>query len=137
MLNPIVAERSLDVIRGFGVNISLDDFGTGYASIGFLRQFRFEKLKLDRSLIAQAGDDDGSRAMMLSSITIARALNMGVTAEGVETEEQAAMVRTAGCDHIQGWLYYKAMPAKEIDKLLGVALPPRLIELPDLKKGVA
>ena len=137
VLDPIVAERSLDVIRGFGVNISLDDFGTGYASIGFLRQFRFEKLKLDRSLVIQAGDDDGSRAMMLSSITVARALNMGVTAEGVETEEQAAMVRTAGCDQIQGWLYYKAMPAEEIDKLLGVDQQNNQAEIPHLRKGAA
>ena len=121
VLDPVVAERSLDVIRGFGVNVSLDDFGTGYASIGFLRQFRFEKLKLDRSLVVQAGEDDGSRAMMLSSISMARALNMGVTAEGVETEEQADLVRAAGCDQIQGWLYYKAMPSTEIDGLLSRA----------------
>ena len=118
VLDPVVAERSLDVIRGFGVRISLDDFGTGYASIGFLRQFRFEKLKLDRSLVVEAEQDDGSRAMMLSSIAVARALNMGVTAEGVETPEQADMVRLAGCDQIQGWLYYKAMPAGEIDALM-------------------
>lgn len=137
VLDPIVAERSLDVIRGFGVNVSLDDFGTGYASIGFLRQFRFEKLKLDRSLVVQAGDDDGSRAMMLSSITVARALNMGVTAEGVETEEQAAMVRTAGCDQIQGWLYYKAMPAPEIDKLLGTRVETNGPTLLRLNRGAA
>ncbi|TRD12671.1 EAL domain-containing protein [Erythrobacter insulae] len=118
VLDPVVAERTLDVIRGFGVRISLDDFGTGYASIGFLRQFRFEKLKLDRTLVVQAGEDDGSRAMMLSSIAVARALNMDVTAEGVETNEQADMVRLAGADQIQGWLYYKAMPAEEIDILL-------------------
>lgn len=118
VLDPVVAERSLDVIRKFGVRISLDDFGTGYASIGFLRQFRFEKLKLDRSLVVQAGEDDGSRAMMLSSIAVARALNMGVTAEGVETQEQADMVRLAGADQIQGWLYYKAMPAEEFDALI-------------------
>lgn len=118
VLDPVVAERSLAVIRKFGVKISLDDFGTGYASIGFLRQFRFEKLKLDRSLVVQAGEDDGSRAMMLSSIAVARALHMGVTAEGVETEEQADMVRLAGCDQIQGWLYYRAMPAAEIDRLI-------------------
>ncbi|WP_108787156.1 EAL domain-containing protein [Erythrobacter sp. Alg231-14] len=118
VLDPVVAERSLDVIRKFGVRISLDDFGTGYASIGFLRQFRFEKLKLDRSLVVQAGEDDGSRAMMLSSIAVARALHMDVTAEGVETQEQADMVRLAGCDQIQGWLYYKAMPANEIDRLI-------------------
>ncbi|MEZ5680435.1 MAG: bifunctional diguanylate cyclase/phosphodiesterase [Erythrobacter sp.] len=119
VLDPIVAERSLAVIRAFGVKISLDDFGTGYASIGFLRQFRFEKLKLDRSLVVQAGEDEGSRAMMLSSITVARAMKMGVTAEGVETEDQADMVRAAGCDQIQGWLYFKALPADEIAQHLG------------------
>ena len=117
VLDPVVAERSLDVIRALGVNISLDDFGTGYASIGFLRQFRFEKLKLDRSLVVQAGEDDGSRAMMLSSIAMARALKMSVTAEGVETSEQADMVRIAGADQLQGWLYYKALPDHEIDRL--------------------
>ena len=118
VLDPIVAERTLDVIRSFGVRIALDDFGTGYASIGFLRRFRFEKLKLDRSLVELAGVDDASRAMMLSSIALARALNMGVTAEGVETEEQAELVRLAGCDQIQGWLYYRALPASEIDLLI-------------------
>lgn len=123
VLDPVVAERSLAVIRGFGVNVVLDDFGTGYASFGFLRQFRFEKLKLDRSLVVQAGDDEGSRAMMLSSITVARAMKMDVTAEGVETEEQAEMVRAAGCDQIQGWLYYKAMPASEIALLLNAGTP--------------
>ncbi|KLE32182.1 hypothetical protein AAW01_07825 [Aurantiacibacter gangjinensis] len=114
--DPVQAERSLDVIRGFGVNVSLDDFGTGYASIGFLRQFRFEKLKLDRSLVTDAQADEGSRAMMLSSISMARALKMDVTAEGVETEEQATLVRSAGCDQIQGWLYYKALPPEEIQR---------------------
>jgi diguanylate cyclase (GGDEF)-like protein len=118
VLDPVVAERTLDVIRSFGVRIALDDFGTGYASIGFLRRFRFEKLKLDRSLVELAGVDEGSRAMMLSSIALARALNMGVTAEGVETEEQAELVRLAGCDQIQGWLYYRALPAAEIDRLM-------------------
>ena len=120
VLDPIVAERSLALIRGFGVRVALDDFGTGYASIGFLRQFRFEKLKIDRSLVAQASEDEGSRAMMLSSITVARAMRMDVTAEGVETEEQAAMVRAAGCDQIQGWLYFKAMPADEITRQLNM-----------------
>lgn len=118
VLDPVIAERSLDVIRGFGVNVVLDDFGTGYASIGFLRQFRFEKLKLDRSLVVDSAEDESSRAMMLSSISMAQALKMGVTAEGVETKAQADLVRSAGCDQIQGWLYFKAMPANEIAKHL-------------------
>ncbi|MDP5104212.1 MAG: EAL domain-containing protein [Erythrobacter sp.] len=118
VLDPEVAERTLDVIRSFGVRIALDDFGTGYASIGFLRRFRFEKLKLDRSLVELAGVDDASRAMMIASIALARALNMAVTAEGVETEEQAEMARLAGCDQIQGWLYYRALPTQAIDQLI-------------------
>lgn len=124
VLDPVIAARSLDMIRGFGVNVVLDDFGTGYASIGFLRQFRFEKLKLDRSLVVNAGQDDGSRAMMLSSITIARALKMDVTAEGVETEQQADLVRTAGCDQIQGWFYFKALPPDQIAQHLGKQIDP-------------
>jgi EAL domain-containing protein (putative c-di-GMP-specific phosphodiesterase class I) len=133
VLDPVVAERALDVIRAFGVRIVLDDFGTGYASIGFLRRFRFEKLKLDRSLVLLAGEDDGSRAMMLSSIAMARALNMSVTAEGVETSEQAEMVRLAGCDQIQGWLYYKAVSAAEVTRLIAAqqseALPSNVTPL--------
>jgi diguanylate cyclase (GGDEF)-like protein len=112
--DPLVANRNLDVIRKFGVGIALDDFGTGYASIGFLRNFRFEKLKLDRTMVVDAGLDNGSLAMMASSIAVARAMDMSVTAEGVETEAQADLVRTAGCDQIQGWYYYKAITAPEI-----------------------
>ena len=112
--DPLVANRNLDVIRKFGVGIALDDFGTGYASIGFLRNFKFEKLKLDRTMVVDAGLDNGSLAMMASSIAVARAMDMSVTAEGVETEAQADLVRTAGCDQIQGWYYYKAITAPEI-----------------------
>jgi len=90
----VVAGRSLEVIRDFGVRIVLDDFGTGYASIGFLRQFRFEKLKIDRSLVVDAAQDVGSRAMMLASVAVARSLDMDVTAEGVETQAQADLVRS-------------------------------------------
>lgn len=118
VLDPVVAERALDIVRSFGVRIALDDFGTGYASIGFLRQFRFEKLKLDRSLIEVAASDEASRAMMLSSIALARALRMAVVAEGVETTEQAELVRLAGCEQIQGWLYHRALPAETVAGLI-------------------
>lgn len=118
ILDPKVAERSINIIRDFGINVVLDDFGTGYASIGFLRQFRFERLKLDRSLVINCADDVSLRAMMLSSISMARALDMEVTAEGVETQAQADLVRAAGCDHIQGWFYFKAMPARDIEQHL-------------------
>ncbi|WP_423140790.1 putative bifunctional diguanylate cyclase/phosphodiesterase [Parablastomonas sp. CN1-191] len=126
VLDSVIAGRSMEVIRSFGVSIVLDDFGTGYASIGFLRQFRFEKLKLDRSLIADAATDSGSRAMMMASIAVARSLDMDVTAEGVETEAQAALVRSAGCDQIQGWLYFKPMRADEMSALAATVAAPAL-----------
>jgi EAL domain-containing protein (putative c-di-GMP-specific phosphodiesterase class I) len=118
VLDPVVAGRALEVIKQFGVGVVLDDFGTGYASIGFLRKFRFEKLKIDRSLIVDAAIDDGSHAMMVSSIAVARAMDMDVTAEGVETEAQADLVRVAGCDQIQGWLYFRPISAGEVTEQL-------------------
>ena len=118
VLDPVVAGRALEMIKQFGVGVVLDDFGTGYASIGFLRKFRFEKLKIDRSLIVDAALDDGSHAMMVSSIAVARAMDMDVTAEGVETEAQAELVRIAGCDQIQGWLFFRPISAEEITEQL-------------------
>ena len=121
VLDPVVAGRSMEMIKQFGVGVVLDDFGTGYASIGFLRKFRFEKLKIDRSLIVDAAIDDGSHAMMVSSIAVARAMDMDVTAEGVETQAQADLVRIAGCDQIQGWLYFRPISAAEITEQLETA----------------
>ncbi|HSG33943.1 MAG TPA: bifunctional diguanylate cyclase/phosphodiesterase [Sphingomonadaceae bacterium] len=120
VLDPVVAGRSMEMIKQFGVGVVLDDFGTGYASIGFLRKFRFEKLKIDRSLIVDAAIDDGSHAMMVSSIAVARAMDMDVTAEGVETEAQADLVRIAGCDQIQGWLFFKPITADEVTEQLAL-----------------
>jgi EAL domain-containing protein (putative c-di-GMP-specific phosphodiesterase class I) len=96
----------------------LDDYGTGFASIGFLRKFRFEKLKLDRSLLVDSVNDDSTRAVMASSVAIAKALGMKVTAEGVETETHADLARVAGCDQMQGWLYSRAIPADELAQFL-------------------
>jgi diguanylate cyclase (GGDEF)-like protein len=136
IVDPEVANRSLEVIRDFGIRIVLDDFGTGYASIGFLRQFRFEKLKIDRSLVVDASNDAGAQAMMLASIAVARALKMEVTAEGVETEAQADMVRLAGCDQIQGWLYHKPMPAVDLTRQVDSGLDEASL-IPILQPKVA
>jgi EAL domain-containing protein (putative c-di-GMP-specific phosphodiesterase class I) len=75
--------------------------------------------------VVESSTDMGSRAMLVSSIAVARAMDMDVTAEGIETEDQADMVRAAGCDQMQGWLYYKAIPANEIDAIVNDA-PLRL-----------
>jgi diguanylate cyclase (GGDEF)-like protein len=118
ILDPQTARDVLDQIRALGVRIALDDFGTGYASIGFLRQFCFDKLKLDRSLVADAISDDPARAMLLASLTVARALKMSVTAEGIENAGQADFMRAIGCDHLQGWHFAAAVEASAIDWLV-------------------
>ncbi len=104
-----LAQKVIEGVTALGVTISLDDFGTGYASIGFLRQFAFGKLKIDRSLVKEAQYDEAARMLVQVSVAAARALNMVVTAEGVETEAQADLMRVAGCDQLQGWYFGKPM----------------------------
>jgi diguanylate cyclase (GGDEF)-like protein len=118
VVDPALASRTLEGIRKLGVKIALDDFGTGYASIGFLRKFQFDKLKIDRSLVVEAATNPSSRTLLRASVAIARALDMKVTAEGVEKQTQANLAKSAGCNQLQGWLYFKAMRAAIIDEHL-------------------
>jgi diguanylate cyclase (GGDEF)-like protein len=110
--DPVAARLAIDEMRAIGVRVALDDFGTGYASIGFLRQFAFDSLKIDRALVAEAISDKGARAMLNSSIAVARALNMTTVAEGIETEAQAIVMRAAGCDQLQGWHFARETDAE-------------------------
>lgn len=114
--DPEQAARVLAELRGLGLTLALDDFGAGFASIGFLRRYQFGKLKIDRSLIANVEHSESSRAILQATVTIARALKMGVTAEGIETKAQATLLRIVGCDHVQGWLFDRAMTADQIDE---------------------
>jgi diguanylate cyclase (GGDEF)-like protein len=118
IVNPDQARRAIDTIRGLGIAVSLDDFGTGYSSIGYLRSFNFDKLKLDRSLIIGLGEDDRVRRLVKATIALAEALNLRVTAEGVETEEEADILRGAGCSEFQGFFFAKPMSAEAITDLL-------------------
>ena len=112
--DPDAACKVLKEIRALGVGVSLDDYGTGYASIGFLRKFSFSKVKLDRSLVAEAGLNEEARTVVQANIAVARALNVAVAAEGVETADQADMMRVAGCDQLQGWLFSRPVAAEDI-----------------------
>jgi diguanylate cyclase (GGDEF)-like protein len=112
------ARRVISDVIALGVSVSLDDFGTGYASIGFLRQFAFGKLKIDKSLVHQGMNDSAARALVQLSVAAARAMNMVVTAEGVETEAQADLMRVAGCDQLQGWYCGHPVPFAELAPLM-------------------
>ncbi len=106
---------TITTLRRRGVAIAVDDFGAGFASIGSLRRFRFDVMKLDRSLVAGLtdadGSDDGTHALVVASVAVARALGMTVTAEGIERVDTHAAVRRLGVDHVQGYLYGAPMSA--------------------------
>jgi EAL domain-containing protein (putative c-di-GMP-specific phosphodiesterase class I) len=105
-------------IRALGVRIALDDFGTGYSSLSYLRMFPFDKIKIDRSFIKELMSTNQSRVIVKAIHDIALGLDMSVTAEGVETTEQAEELRRSGCDELQGFLYSKPCTASLINSVL-------------------
>jgi EAL domain-containing protein (putative c-di-GMP-specific phosphodiesterase class I) len=106
-------------LRRIGVSISLDDFGTGFSSLGYLSRFTIDKLKIDQGFIRNITTDPRSAAITNASIALAHSLNISVIAEGVETEDQSAYLRKAGCDQIQGYLLSRPLPPEELAALVG------------------
>lgn len=99
----------LDRLRSKGVRVALDDFGVGYSSLGYLAKLQVDKIKIDRAFVAQIGTSSGN-AVVRAMLAFAKALEMAVTAEGVETEEQRDFLARAGCDEIQGYLFSRPAP---------------------------
>jgi diguanylate cyclase (GGDEF)-like protein len=97
-------------LRERGVRIALDDFGTGYSGLGYLQKFRIDKLKIDRSFIARLGEADDATIIVRTIVGLAHNLGLAVTAEGVETAEQLAMVRELMCEEVQGFLLGRPLP---------------------------
>ncbi|WP_246659101.1 bifunctional diguanylate cyclase/phosphodiesterase [Rhizobium sp. FY34] len=118
MKNPEQAQRSITVLKAAGIRFALDDFGCGYASIGTLRAFGFDRMKIDRSLVVAAAENASGRDVLYATIALATALSIPVTAEGIETSDQADMVRAAGCDQLQGYMLGKPMPLADLEKAL-------------------
>jgi diguanylate cyclase (GGDEF)-like protein len=111
--------RILDQLHELGVRISLDDFGTGYSSIGYLRSFKFDKLKIDQSFVKDLLADEKSLAIVRAIVGLGTSFGITTTAEGVETEDQRSCLNQEGCTEVQGYLYSKPLPAEDIGKLLG------------------
>ncbi|MGV3550580.1 putative bifunctional diguanylate cyclase/phosphodiesterase [Rhizobium sp.] len=116
--NPQRARQSIERLKALGVKIALDDFGSGFSSIGYLRQFGFDRLKIDRSMISGIDETDAARSLLEATTALARSLGIPVTAEGVERESQAHVLLDCGCDELQGYLFGKPMPAAELTSLL-------------------
>jgi diguanylate cyclase (GGDEF)-like protein len=118
----------LDVLhqmRDLGVRICMDDFGTGYSSLSYLRSFPFDKIKIDRSFIRELGKQEDCIAIIRAVIRLGFSLGMITTAEGVETEEQLAILFEEGCMQAQGYLFSRPKPVAEIPALLQ-KLQPRI-----------
>lgn len=113
--------RTLHALRELGVKIALDDFGTGYSSLSYLRAFPFDKIKIDQRFVRDIESSHENKAIVRAVISLARDLGMRVTAEGVENEQQAAMLANLGCTEVQGFLYSRPIPASEVDKKEGVS----------------
>jgi predicted signal transduction protein with EAL and GGDEF domain len=110
MQDPSLATRLLRRLRGRGYRVSMDDFGTGYSSLAHLRDLPISALKIDRSFVAEIGGQPDALAIVAWVIELAGAVGVAVVAEGVETEEQAELLRGLGCRTAQGWLWGPALP---------------------------
>ena len=115
------AETMVDTLRRLkatGIRLSIDDFGTGYSSLSYLKRFALDALKIDRSFVHDITASEDAAAITSAIIAMARSLKLTVIAEGVETESQAALLRSQGCQFMQGYLFSRPVPAPEFTMLL-------------------
>ena len=128
MANPAQSVPLMARLKETGVKLSIDDFGTGFSNMSYLKRFPIDRLKIDISFVREITTDPGSLAITEAIITMAHSLDLEVVAEGVETEGQLALLRSRGCDMVQGFLFSRPLPAAEFANLL--SHPPRLAPAP-------
>jgi EAL domain-containing protein (putative c-di-GMP-specific phosphodiesterase class I) len=115
-------DQALRALKELGVRLAIDDFGTGYSSLAYLKHFSFDVVKIDKSFIHDLEANAESRAITNAIIAMAHALDKEVVAEGVETEGQLAILRSLGCDQIQGYLFSKSLAADKLMKFAAARL---------------
>jgi EAL domain-containing protein (putative c-di-GMP-specific phosphodiesterase class I) len=108
----------LERLRALGIQILIDDFGTGYSSLSYFERFPFDKVKIDQSFVCSLGTARAAGAIIRAIVELGDALNMGIVAEGVETEKQMKALVSAGCTRLQGYLFSRPVPARELIALL-------------------
>jgi diguanylate cyclase (GGDEF)-like protein/PAS domain S-box-containing protein len=113
MRDVLRSAETLHALRATGVRVSIDDFGTGYSSMSYLKRLPVTTVKIDREFVAGLGEDPHDVAIVAAIIALARALDLGVIAEGVETRNQLAELRRLGCDAAQGYLWAPPLPASQ------------------------
>jgi EAL domain-containing protein (putative c-di-GMP-specific phosphodiesterase class I) len=128
MEHATAAAAILQTLRERGVKVAIDDFGTGYSSLSYLQKFPVYILKIDQSFIRQISNT--KEAIVTAVIGMARNLNLRVVAEGVETPEELAFLRTRRCDEVQGYLFSRPVPAPQFVTLLETGIPAVFKHLP-------
>jgi len=123
--NPTIAKRKLATLKELGFVLALDDFGTGFSSIGYLRQFPFDILKIDRSFVRDVGMNQTANALIQSLVSLGDAMDLDVIAEGIENEDQLSLLRLVQCEYVQGFHISRPVPATEIDALVAREAPVR------------
>jgi EAL domain-containing protein (putative c-di-GMP-specific phosphodiesterase class I) len=109
---------TLHRLRNCGVSIALDDFGTGYSSLTYLRQFPFDRIKIDQTFVSEMTTREDCAAIVTAVTGLGRSLGVHITAEGIELEDQLIMLRAAGCTDGQGYLICRPQPANCIAEIL-------------------
>ena len=125
MDDPELTIKVLGQLDALGVHLSIDDFGTGHSSLAYLRKLPADELKIDRSFVLDLETSDEARKVASAVVNLAKALNLKVVAEGVETEAQYHILREFGCDQLQGYLFAKPMSAKALARWAMEDVGPR------------
>jgi diguanylate cyclase (GGDEF)-like protein len=125
----ISAQETLTALRKLGVRIALDDFGTGYSSLAYLRTFPLNKLKIDRSFVSALSQDTSALAIVNAIIQLAEALMLDTTAEGIESQLEADILRTCGCSDAQGFYFGKPLPLHDALAQARQLTPPAVFDL--------
>ena len=108
----------MERLKGIGISLALDDFGTGYSSLTYLRQFPFDRIKIDQTFVAEMTTRADCAAIVMAVAGLGRSLGVDITAEGIELHDQLMMLRAAGCTDGQGYLICRPTPANGIAEIL-------------------
>jgi len=113
--NGAAARAALTQLRGTGVRLCIDDFGTGYSSLSYLHELPIDALKIDRSFVGAMGDDERKIKIVQSILVLGKSLGIDVVAEGVETSQQAELLRRLGCEQAQGYFFARPVPLEQLN----------------------
>ncbi len=118
MQNVEVTASTLQILKEMGVQLSVDDFGAGYSSLGYLKRFPVDRLKIDQSFVHNIPADNDDAAITTAMVALAHGLKKKVIAEGVENEDQMDFLRLIHCDEVQGFLLGHPLPAEQVAKIM-------------------